>query len=129
MANKYHGWICLTKEPGYKDGIHVEWIEGDERRTKGMQSAAQAVEFFDKRAGMPVLMHETPIGAYRVYTEDPPTKVDIKPRDREANELRTECQRLVGVLRKGLDEGSTPHASSVQKLCDIAERLAELTKS
>lgn len=126
--NKYHGWIVLTKEPGYKDCIHVEWMEGEERRTKGMQSAAQAVEFFDKRAGQPVMMHETPVGAFRVYTEELPTKVELNPMAVRANAIRTECQRLIGILRTGMSEGSTPHMNSVEALCKLAEQLAELSK-
>lgn len=146
--NEYHGWIVVKREPGYADTF---WIEHDEEqvinnRTPGIadtvsskrvrrqvESAAMAVEFFDKRVGRPVLLTETPLGAFRVYTEREPEKITIsrtKSQNVRANQLRTECQRLVGIVRGGsqIHDGWGDWHDAVKKLCDVAEQLAELTK-
>lgn len=55
---------------GYNDTFHVEYVEGDERKQHRMGSAAEAVEWWDKRVGMPVKLVQLPVGAFRVYTGD-----------------------------------------------------------
>lgn len=64
----YHGWIVVTHSPGYNDTFHVEWVENNERRQRSMSSAAEAVEWWDKRVGKPVKLVQLPVGAFRVYT-------------------------------------------------------------
>lgn len=149
MQNKYHGWIIVKREPGYADTF---WVEYDQdatvdnvahnitstRQRRQVESAALAVEFFDKRAGEPVKLTETPLGAYRVYTEVPTDKVVIsrtKSQDVRANALRMECQRLVATVRACLDVAWVDRPSHqiemdqhVVKLCEVAEQLAEYSK-
>lgn len=137
MQNKYHGWISVLRSEGYNDTFIAEHqnVEGEGSIRKEFQSPAKAVEYFDQLAGEPVKLTETPLGAYRVYTEAP---VDIvfsrtKSQDVRANQLRTECQRLVAEVRQALPALKplgewTTRELNVEKLCVIAEQLSELSK-
>lgn len=70
MIRTYHGWIVVTRNPGYRDSFSVEWTnaESGAREAREMPSAAAAVQWWDERVGSPVALTETPIGAYRVHT-------------------------------------------------------------
>lgn len=61
----WHGWIVVEKEPPFRDHFHCE-VNG--ARLATFRTPSAAVDFWDKRAGEPVNLQPTPIGAYRVYT-------------------------------------------------------------
>lgn len=145
MQNKYHGWISVIRNQGYADRFVAEHAntDGEGQIRKEFTSPALAVDYFDKRAGEPVKLVETPLGAYRVYTEVQPSialdgPTDAYKRAMEANQLRTECQRLIGEVRDQIEGDRKREAKGVtafgvapataEALCKIAEKLAELTK-
>lgn len=66
----WHGWIVVKREEGYADQFFVEHRTESSRFTLRMSSPAEAVEWWDKKVGKPVKLLATPLGAYRVYTEE-----------------------------------------------------------
>lgn len=68
----WHGWIVVTKAEGYADHFHVEYVDesGQRRRELDTTSPAECIEWWDKRIKKPIKLISTPLGAYRVYTED-----------------------------------------------------------
>jgi hypothetical protein len=78
--NVYHGWITVDRERGYRDTFRCEsTVNGEMQVHHRTKSAADAVEWWDKKVGQRVSLLDTPIGAYRVYT--------IAPRRRQWNTL------------------------------------------
>jgi hypothetical protein len=67
----WHGWIVVEKREDYPDKFYVEWTDdqGERHREFAGFSPSKAIEFFDNRVGQPVFLLQTPLGAYRVYTE------------------------------------------------------------
>lgn len=72
MKPRYHGWLVVQKEPSYMGKFYAEY-SGEapgERKRVYFQSPSEAVEWWDARVGKPVKLESTPLGAYRVYTEE-----------------------------------------------------------
>ena len=75
MKRKYHGWIYIEKQEGYKDYIsgYALMSTGEKRYSKGDYGAAGAdlaVRFFEEELGLgPIKLEPTPIGL-RVFTEE-----------------------------------------------------------
>lgn len=74
----WHGWIVVTKSEGYADHFHVEYVDdsGVRRRELDTTSPAECIEWWDKRLKKPIKLIATPLGAYRVYTEEIPTTAE-----------------------------------------------------
>jgi hypothetical protein len=69
--NKYHGWIVrVSQGEGFNPHWRCEWREGEERKARVFVRETEAIEFFDQRVGEPIKLMDTPLGAYRVYTEE-----------------------------------------------------------
>lgn len=72
MKREYHGWISIERGgEGFKDFFHCESLDttkGEQVRHATFRDPAQAVDFWDRRVGKPVMLQDTPLGAYRVFT-------------------------------------------------------------
>lgn len=72
----YHGWIVRERSiGGPKDSYHAEWTEkkdGKEERhfSEVFYSSAKMIDWWDAKVGKPVRLLNTPLGAFRVYTEE-----------------------------------------------------------
>lgn len=74
MSRKYHGWIVVEHEEGFRDQIFVEWNEGNTRKREqmgfGESGCAKAVEWWDKKLNTHVQLQPMLRGSYRVYIEE-----------------------------------------------------------
>jgi len=70
MQRTYLGWIVVEENSPFKDVIYVEWIENGNRRRQQIEGgAAEAVEWWDKRAGAQIALEPYGRIGYRVYTK------------------------------------------------------------
>lgn len=74
---KYHGWIVREEQgKGFNPIFYAELISTDPKdngeriRPFKSYSPAAVVDWWDKKVGKPVKLIDTPLQAYRVYTED-----------------------------------------------------------
>ncbi len=74
MGNlKWHGWIVVQKEAGYRDMFRAEYrIDGKRMTGNESSNPVDVIEWWDQHAGERVKLLSTPLGAYRVYTGDLP---------------------------------------------------------
>jgi len=101
----FHGWIVRESGgDGYRDVFYAKWREdGKEQQTgmeRGWRDPVPAIEFWDNKVGQPVKLMETPIGAFRVYTESPatPGATAATPEN-----ILAEAARLQAAFWKALD--------------------------
>jgi hypothetical protein len=71
----YYGWIVVEKAgEGMRDYFFCETFEKGQRvRGAEFRRPEEAINWWDEKIGKPVLLLPTPLGAYRVYTEEPAT--------------------------------------------------------
>jgi hypothetical protein len=69
---QYHGWILVDHgAPGYKDWFRAEYVEdGVRKQGPASTNPAVVIEWWDARLGRHIKLLETPLGAFRVYTEE-----------------------------------------------------------
>jgi hypothetical protein len=67
----WYGWIVrIDNSPGFMPSWYVEHDnEAGQRIRLKLPNEVACIEYFDRLAGKAVLLIETPLGAYRVYTE------------------------------------------------------------
>lgn len=70
----YHGWIVVERGGGHlRDSFHCEYYNKDGQKVRfsdPFYNPADAIEWFEKRLGKTIRLLSTPLGAYRVYTEE-----------------------------------------------------------
>lgn len=65
----FHGWIVVQKEEGYNPNFLCQEKNATGATVFHSKSAAIAIEWWDAKVGENVSLLETPLHAYRVYTE------------------------------------------------------------